>query len=62
MIEKHRYKTYADISPHRERGTEGRYASRKEGIINRERLIPVVCNVTNFSKPVCDKPALSSLV
>jgi len=43
-------------------GEEGMFASRKEGIINRERLIPVVCNVTKFFQTCCDKPALPSLV
>lgn len=36
-------------------------AFRKEAKINGKRIIPVVYNVTNFSKPVGDKPALLSL-
>ena len=53
---------YADYFPRpSKRGGAWMDAFRKEAIINGKRVIPVVYNVTNFSKPVGDKPALLSL-
>lgn len=53
---------YADYFPRpSKRGGAWMDAFRKEAIINGKRIIPVVYNVTNFSRPVGDKPALLSL-
>ena len=53
---------YTDYFPRPgKRGGAWMNAYRKEKKVNGKRVIPIVCNVGNFSRPTKDKPALLSI-